>query len=117
MTTAPSPPNRRRRRIVVAIVAVAYVLAFAAAVYQWHAPAWQFERSIVAGMSKSDVQKAVGEPAQVLNAGERLATWGNDREHEVHVETWIYFVWPGSQNRFVLEFEGDRVKSVVRQAN
>jgi hypothetical protein len=113
-------PVRKRRRwlIVGTLVYLALVICGWAGVYVWwHSPSWQFERSVVAEMSKSEVRKAVGSPAQVLNSGEALEKWGSVMKHEVNVETWVYFVWPASQNRFVLEFDGDRVKTVVRQPN
>jgi hypothetical protein len=78
---------------------------------------WHFEQSVVSGLSKDAVKARVGDPAIVLLSGDKLPRWGNAEERQVAQETWVYYVFPKSQHRFVLTFEHGKVATIKHDQN
>ena len=78
---------------------------------------WEFERRVVSGLSKEAVKRRVGDPAIVLLSGDNLPPWGNAPQRQVVQETWVYYVFPKSQHRFVLSFEDGKVATIAYDPN
>ena len=78
---------------------------------------WEFERSVASGLSKEAVKRRVGDPAIVLLTGDKLPSWGNAAQRQVTQETWVYYVFPKSQLRFVLSFEDGKVAAIEYHPN
>lgn len=76
-----------------------------------------FQAGLIVGQSKAMVRATAGEPAAMLSVGEFIEKWGNAQPHRVDRETWIYYVWPKSQHRFVLSFEGNQLVEIEHDQN
>lgn len=76
-----------------------------------------FRRTVYVGMNRDEVKMASGEPDQKLAPGSRLPVWGSTPSRMVNGETWIYFVFPKSQHRFVLTFKDNELAQVDYDPN
>jgi hypothetical protein len=76
-----------------------------------------FRSAIHVGMTRDEVKAAVGNPCENLATGARLPAWGSTPARSVDAETWVYFVVPKSQHRFVLTFDEDRVAKIEYGGN
>ena len=107
-----------RKALVLLSAAIGMTILLLIAAYSMvHQERRAFEQKIAIGLSKDEVLARVGPPEQVIESGGNLHTWGNAREHRVAHETWVYFVIPKSQHRFVLTFEQDRVAAIEYNVN
>jgi hypothetical protein len=76
-----------------------------------------FESKLSIGLSKEQVRNEVGEPAAILIPGDQLDSWGNAPTRPVNKETWVYYVFPNSQHRFVLSFSNDSLDDIQYNQN
>ena len=77
----------------------------------------RFRNALHLGMTQDEVKSAVGDPDETLAAGAGLPAWGSASAKSVGAETWVYFVVPKSQHRFVLTFEDARLAKIDYAAN
>jgi hypothetical protein len=87
-------------------------LILCAAYYWLHRDRIAFQRTIVVGMSREEVEKLVGRPEKILRPGDMLEKWGGSLSQVVSAETWVYFVYPRSQHRFVLTLSDGKVTQI-----
>src|SRR6185437_7652954 len=71
-----------------------------------------FRSAVHVGMVRNEVKAEVGDPDESLAAGARLPAWGSTPAKSVDAETWVYFVIPKSQHRFVLTFDDNRLAKI-----
>ena len=76
-----------------------------------------FERSLHVGMSRAEVLAAVGSPQETIAPGRELRKWGSAAARIVTNETWVYYVVPRSQHRFVLTFAEDELVHMEHGGN
>jgi hypothetical protein len=86
--------------------------------HHWfHADRRNFERHIHVGQTAAEVRSLVGTPNKELLRGDELAEWGSAPARAVNDPTWVYFVFPASQHRFVITLRENEVAEVAYAAN
>jgi hypothetical protein len=83
----------------------------------FHGARIRFQRSISVGMSPEEVIGRAGPPMQIIKPGETINTWGSSPKAIAKQETWLYYVFPESQHRFVVTFSDGVVTAVQHQQN
>ena len=80
-------------------------------------PAYAFQRSVRPGITQASVRSHCGSPDHILEPGAELTRWGDEEAREITAETWVYSVFPRSQNRFVLTFEDHVLTDIEHHQN
>lgn len=80
-------------------------------------PANAFQRPVHPGMTQAEVRSHCGSPDHILEPGDELSRWGNEKVRAITAETWVYSVFPRSQNRFVLTFEEHVLTDIEHHQN
>jgi hypothetical protein len=98
-----------------AAVAVLLALAVGSAAVAYKviiAPARDFDALVDVGLTQAELIERVDDPPAKLAAGETIPAWGNAPKRIADREAWVYFVYPESQHRFVISFDGEKVVNV-----
>ena len=117
------PAMVKRRRtlwLLGALLGTAWVtgaILLAGAHFWFHSERRAFQQRVQVGMSAAELLEAVGKPNQELKPGDTLARWGSAAERVVAEPTWVYFVTPGSQHRFVLTLRDVQIVHVEYAGN
>lgn len=111
------PFLRRLNPVEIGIFAVGIPVLLAFAWIMLHKK-WEFANAVSVGMTEEQVVVAVGPPDIVLSPGETLSAWGDHQSVDAKKATWVYYISPKSQHRFVLEFDDAHVvRAVEHQQN
>ncbi len=106
-----------RDRSVILIAIMAGIVFLAMFRHWFDGERRNFAQQVDVGQTAEEVRASVGAPDDELRPGDELPAWGNADARIVTEPTWVYFVVPGSQHRFVITFRDQQVADVEYAGN